>query len=259
MKYFDLDFDFRSSSSDEEDIIQQSIETKAARNHLTVNNVRSIIKNVVSNARVVAAVQSRAEELERRVEDCKERIAEGILAESPDGKRMTRNRSRQLNRSSIPIADLSAVVQSHLPSTFFDSESDAFSNDEDIEYQPNYNEADVSRLSVEGPAHHSINRGFYRAKMNTPPQPVRTLTPNHARQPQPWMSRKGSSRGHCSEIRRSRSLHRIIDRLGRRYLLRGHPSRIYSLLSFHQMHSKILPRAYRTSHGKISWNSSRNP
>lgn len=109
-----------------------------------MNNVRSIIKNVVSNACVVAAVQSRAEELERRVEDCKERITEGLLAESPDGKRMTRNRSKQLNRTSIPIADLSAAVQTHLPPKFFDSDSDDFSHDEDMEYQPNFNEMDVS-------------------------------------------------------------------------------------------------------------------
>lgn len=130
-----------SSSSDEDFSIKRSV----ARNHLTANNARTIIKSVVSNEFVIAAVQQRADELERQLKERKEKISETLLRELPDGQKMTRNRAREFNHSTLPICDLNAVEPDQLIKNLISSnlhEEDDPVGDDDDEYKPHFEEED---------------------------------------------------------------------------------------------------------------------
>lgn len=144
-----------SSSSDEDEKVHQSIRTKAIRNQLSINNVRAIIKHVVSNKSVLDAVHARAEEIERQVGEEKDLVIEQILQESPSGRKMTRNRAKKTNQPPLKIKDLhsshpdksiSRLIQSDLPDG--EEDDDVDDEDADADYKPNYNEEVGSILST---------------------------------------------------------------------------------------------------------------
>lgn len=129
-----------SSSSDEEEKIHKSIMTKASRNKLSAVNVRDILKNVVTNEMVLAAVQMRADELDRQLEDEKQRVREQVLDMSIGRQKMTRKRAKELQHTPLKISDLSAAppdkVIAHLMTTELSDEDD----ESDTGYEPNYDE-----------------------------------------------------------------------------------------------------------------------
>lgn len=130
-----------SSSSEEDEWINKSLQTKAARSHLTATNVRNIIKDVVTNKMVLAAVQMRADELDRQVEEEIERVKEQVLAGSLSDRKMTRNRAKELNQPPLKILDLHTIAQDkgimQLVNNDFTDDDDT---DRDAEYMPNYDE-----------------------------------------------------------------------------------------------------------------------
>lgn len=70
------------------------ISKTATRNNLSANNVKDIIKHLVSNDQVVAICKLRAQEIERRIEEEKKTFTKYLLDETPDGVKLTRNKAK---------------------------------------------------------------------------------------------------------------------------------------------------------------------
>lgn len=131
-----------SSSSDEDQPIDKSLQAKAIKRQLTNKNVKSIIKRVVQNQCVLAAVQQRAQDMDRQLEEEKARVKEQILNGSPTGRTMTRNRARELNQAPLKINDLNAVSPDKFISQLIASDLKVDDDDTegDAEYHPNPDE-----------------------------------------------------------------------------------------------------------------------
>lgn len=121
-----------------------SLKTKAARNNLTVGNIRNIIRNVVTNEMVLAAVKSKADEMDQYVAEEKEKARERILAGSPNDGPVTRRKAQEMNLPPLKIASIGRdAPDRNLVQLVADDDPDESmesSADEEDDYQPNYDE-----------------------------------------------------------------------------------------------------------------------
>lgn len=79
---------------EDEDTIDGHISETAARNNLSRNTVKDIIKQLVSNDQVIAICKLRAEEIERHIEEEKRNFTKQLLDDTPDGVKLTRNKAK---------------------------------------------------------------------------------------------------------------------------------------------------------------------